>query len=193
VRASSGASSAIDTERLRLLPVTAAFLRASLAGACETAEQLLGARLPAQWTEVAEVLRVRLGQLEHAPELAPWLTRAVVLRAEARVVGIAGFHGPPGGAWLREVAPEGVEFGYTIFPPDRRRGYATEAGAGLMRWASAEHGVRCFVLSIGPENHASAALARKLGFTKVAEWVHEQRGLEHVYRRVLGPRAALGA
>jgi RimJ/RimL family protein N-acetyltransferase len=102
------------------------------------------------------------------------------------VIGIGGFHGPPGGAWLRDVAPGGVEFGYTIFARDRRRGYAAEAGAALVRWASEEHGVRRFVLSIGPENEPSAGIAAKLGFRRVGEWVHAERGLEHVWLRVTG-------
>jgi len=132
------------------------------------------------------VLRMRLRQLERAPEDEPWLTRAIVLASEARVIGVGGFHGPPDGAWLRDFAPGGVEFGYTIFAVDRRRGYAAEASAALVRWASERHGVRRFVLSIGPENAASAGLAAKLGFGKVGEWVHEERGLEHVWLRVTG-------
>jgi L-amino acid N-acyltransferase YncA len=43
-------------------------------------------------------------------------------------------------------------------------------------------GVRELVLSIGPENDASAPLARQLGFAQVGTWRHETRGLEHVYR-----------
>ena len=183
---------AIDTERLRLCPLDAACLRASLGGDTAEVERRLGARLPAEWEDLTDVLRLRLGQLEQAPDQAPWLTRAVVLRREARVIGVAGFHGPPGGDWLRDVAPGGVEFGYTIFPADRRSGYAAEAGGGLMRWAHEQHGVRRFVLSIGPENHASAALARKLGFARTGEWIHEKRGLEHVYRRDFDPLAAVG-
>jgi RimJ/RimL family protein N-acetyltransferase len=175
---------AIDTGRLRLLTMGPAFLRASLDGDGAAAEALLGARLPPEWAELAPVLRMRLRQLEQAPGDEPWLTRAIVLAGEARVVGVGGFHGPPGGAWLREVAPGGVEFGYTIFAAHRRRGYAAEASAGLMRWASERHGVRRFVLSIAPDNAASAGLAAKLGFRRVAEWVHEERGLEHVWLRV---------
>jgi RimJ/RimL family protein N-acetyltransferase len=39
------------------------------------------------------------------------------------------------------------------------------------------------VLSIAPDNTHSARLARKLGFDHVGEWLHEERGTEHVYRR----------
>ena len=91
-----------------------------------------------------------------APEDEPWLTRAVILEAEARVIGVTGFHGRPGGAGLRDHAPDGVEFGFTIFEGYRRRGYAAEAGEALIRWATQEHGVRSYLLSVGPTNDASA-------------------------------------
>lgn len=175
----------IETDRLRLVSMGPAFLRASVAGDAAAAEALLGARIPPDFAALAPVLRLRLGQLERAPGHEPWLTRAVVLAREARVIGVAGFHGPPGGDWLRELAPGGVELGYTIFAGERRRGYAAEAGDALVRWASERHAVRRFLLSIDPANAASAGLAAKLGFRKVGEWVHEERGLEHVFLRVI--------
>lgn len=177
----------IETQRLQLATMGPAFLRASLAGDTARAEALLDARLPGEWPELAPVLRMRLRQLDDAPGLEPWLTRAVVLAAERRVVGVCGFHGPPGGDWLRDFAPGGVEFGYTIFPADRRRGFATEAGEALVRWASETHGVRRYLLSIGPDNVVSAAVATRLGFRRAGTWVHEQRGLEHVWLRVTEP------
>jgi RimJ/RimL family protein N-acetyltransferase len=181
----------IATPRLELRSMGPDFLRASLAGERARAEALLGASLAGDWADLSDVLRIRLAQLEGEPGQEPWLTRAVVAREDAAVVGVAGFHGPPGGAWLAEVAPGGVEFGYTIHAPWRRRGYAFEAAGGLMRWATEEHGVTRFVLSIGPDNPASAALARKLGFARVGAWEHAERGLEHVYRAERpGPPAA---
>jgi RimJ/RimL family protein N-acetyltransferase len=55
-----------------------------------------------------------------------------------------------------------------------------------MRWAREEHGVQRFVLSMGPGNLASRRVARRLGFERAGEWIHEKRGLEHVYFRDLG-------
>jgi len=175
---------AIATRRLALVEMAPDFLRASLAGDTARAEALLGARLPAEWGELAHVLALRLRQLEATPGLEPWLTRAVVLAAERRVVGVCGFHGPPGGDWLHAFAPGGVELGYGIVPAERGRGFATEAAGALVRWAHANHGVRRYLLSIGPDNAASAAVATKLGFRRVGAWVHDVRGLEHVWVRV---------
>jgi RimJ/RimL family protein N-acetyltransferase len=181
-----------------------AFLRASLSGDLGVAEESLGAELPRDWPKPREFLEMRLRQLEEDPALEPWLTRAIVLEAGlgpsssksrrrgaarsssapgSRVVGVSGFHGPPGGAWLRDYAPEGVEFGYTVYREYRRQGIAYEASVALMEWAAHEHGVTQFVLSMLPHNEASAGLAIRLGFSKVGEWQHEKRGLEHVYRR----------
>jgi RimJ/RimL family protein N-acetyltransferase len=173
---------AIASERLRLLSLSPGILRASLAGDTAQAERLLGATLPPDWRELEGVLRLRLEQLERAPEHESWLTRAICLARERRVVGVIGFHGPPGGAWLAEIAPDGVEFGYTVFEPCRRRGYATEASLALMRWARDEHAVTSFVLSISPANEVSARVAARLGFAKTGHWTHETRGLEHVYQ-----------
>lgn len=173
----------IETARLNLVSMGAILLRALLAGETAWAATLLGAQMPAEWSGLIDVFRMRLGQLDALPEAEPWLTRAVVLKSEARMVGVTGFHGPPGGAWLREYAPQGVEFGYTIFEGYRRKGYATEASEALIAWATDEHGVQNYVLSMAPGNDASVGVAKKLGFSKAGEWIHPERGREFVYLR----------
>jgi [ribosomal protein S5]-alanine N-acetyltransferase len=172
----------IETKRLRLVTLDPGVLRALLAGDCEAAARQLGIRSADGFGDLAPVFRMRLAQLEASPGDEPWLSRAVVLASERRAIGLTGFHGPPGGAWLRDFAPAGVEFGYAIFADDRRNGYATEAGQALMAWAAREHGVTSFVLSIAPGNEASIGVAAKLGFAPVGEWVHPERGRELVYR-----------
>ena len=116
----------IETARLRLVSMGPGFLRASLLGGPAPAEAILGAELPCDWPSPRPLFELRLRQLERDPErdpeLEPWLTRALVLTCGNRVVGVSGFHGPPGGAWLKEYAPDGVEFGYTVFEDHRRMG-----------------------------------------------------------------------
>jgi RimJ/RimL family protein N-acetyltransferase len=177
----------IETQRLTLRTMSAAFLRASLEGDRQRAEHLVGLHLPDDWPDIPDVLRMRLGQVEAHPEWEPWLTRVVALRSEPRAIGVAGFHGPPGGDWLAEFAPDGVEFRYTIYPEWRRRGYATEASAALIEWAARAAGVPRFVLSIDAANAPSLALARRLGFTRVGAWTHPERGEEEVYRLTIEP------
>lgn len=138
--------------------------------------------LPEGWPDEPAVLEMRLGQVQANPEWEPWLTRLIELRSEQRVIGVAGFHGPPGGEWLSEFAPGGLEFGYTVYPPWRRQGFAFEASEALMSWATRSADVTSFVLSIDQKNEASSGLARRLGFSKVGIWQHEVRGVEDVFR-----------
>jgi RimJ/RimL family protein N-acetyltransferase len=175
----------ISTERLDLVCLTPALLRASLEGDFGTVERELGARLPDGWPPDPGVIRLRLDQLRADPSLQPFVMRAMVLREEARVVGHIGFHSRPGPAYLDQLAEGGIELGYTVYAPDRRRGYASEACAGLMDWAAREHGVRRFVVSIGPTNRPSLALAKRLGFERVGSVVDESDGPEDVFVREL--------
>jgi predicted acetyltransferase len=80
--------------------------------------------------------------------------------------------------------------GYTVFAPERRRGYAAEAVAGLMDWARGQ-GVTNFVLSIAPANTASRAVATRLGFTgPIDQVIDEVDGPEDIW--VLLDRGAGG-
>jgi RimJ/RimL family protein N-acetyltransferase len=142
------------SERLELIPLGPEFLDAALEGNCAAASRLLGARLPDGWPELRDVQTLLLERLRADSALAPFATRAIVLRAERRMVGTIGCHGAP--------TPDGVELAYAVFEPDRRRGYAREACTALMHWARREHGVERFVLRIAPGNKASLALAHSL-------------------------------
>jgi RimJ/RimL family protein N-acetyltransferase len=175
----------ISTPRLDLVPVGAAFLGALLRGERATAAALLDATLPDGWPDYPSDLyfhRLRLGQLEADPGLEPWLVRAMILRETRQLVGQIGCHTGPDPDYLRESAPGGVEFGFTVFEPFRRQGFAREASLALMDWARTEHGVTKFVVSISPENAPSLGLARSLGFRQVGEQMDEIDGLEWVFR-----------
>jgi RimJ/RimL family protein N-acetyltransferase len=106
----------------------------------------------------------------------------MVLRETRQLVGSIGCHTGPGPEYLRESAPGGVEFGFTVFEPFRRRGFAREASLALMDWACTEHGVKSFVVSISPDNAPSLGLARSLGFLQIGEQMDEIDGLEWVFR-----------
>ncbi|MBA2345181.1 MAG: GNAT family N-acetyltransferase [Rubrobacter sp.] len=96
------------------------------------------------------------------------------------MIGHVGFHDRPGAEYLRDLAPGGVEFGYSIFPPFRGRGFATEACAALMGWASREHNVKRFVVSISPENAPSMRIAAHFGFRKIGSHIDEEDGHEDI-------------
>lgn len=163
--------------------MTPAFLDASLSGALVRAAELLGSALPPEWPDRPDLFRLRRAQLASDPALEPWLTRALVLREEARMVGYAGFHTRPGEPYLEAWARGGVELGYSVFARDRRRGFAREAVAALLDWAEREHGIQRFVVSIAPTNVASKALAARFGFVRVGATYDDDGGPEDVLVR----------
>jgi [ribosomal protein S5]-alanine N-acetyltransferase len=176
----------IRTQRLDLVPMTPAFLEASLREDLEQAERLIAASVPEGWANAGPWARRRLDQLRQDPTLQPWLLRAMVLRSESAMIGYIGFHARPGDKYLDELAPGGVEFGYTVFEVWRRLGYASEAAESLMAWAHHVHGVTRFVLSISPSNLASLALARRLDFRRIGSRADDEDGPEDIFERRIG-------
>jgi len=114
-------------------------------------------------------VRFRRDQLRDDPARYPWSLRAIVLRAERRMVGFVNFHGAPG--TNDTSSPEAVELGWTVFDADQRRGYATETATRLMEWARQAHGIQRFISSTTPENAASLRVHQKLGFVPTGEVV----------------------
>jgi [ribosomal protein S5]-alanine N-acetyltransferase len=169
----------ITAARLDLVSMSPDAVEAFLEGRPDEAATLIGASVPPGWPDEEDVgfLRLRHAQMREKPETQPWLVRALVLREAATMVGHAGFHGPPGAHGL---ASDAVELGYTIFPPYRGRGLATETARALMDWAGAQ-GVRGFVASVAPGNDASLAIVLKLGFVQTGEQWDEEDGLELVF------------
>jgi [ribosomal protein S5]-alanine N-acetyltransferase len=150
-------------------PVLAALLDGDLA----TASSLTGVVLPPFFLEEGWLWRMRLDQVRADPVAQEWVVRAVVVDPEG-VVGHAGFHGPPD-------ADGAVEVGYTVLPHLRGRGYATEALRALVADAAAVPGVRVVRASVSPDNAASLAVVRRVGFVHVGEQVDEEDGLELVH------------
>jgi len=98
------------------------------------------------------------------PARLPWSVRAIVLRAERRMVGYVNFHGAPG---VNDTDVAGaLELGWTVFAADRRRGYATETASALMDWAVSLFGIHHFISSTTPDNEASLRVHEKLGFRR---------------------------
>jgi RimJ/RimL family protein N-acetyltransferase len=83
-------------------------------------------------------------------------------------VGRAGTHFPERADW------PGIEVGWALHPDHWGKGYATEAGAAAVAYAFAAHEVDALYSVILPENTASQAVARRLGFTP---W--EERTFSH--------------
>ena len=178
----------IKSERLDLVLLTPDVLTLSLDEDIAAVESLLGLAVPPEWYRERRVIRFRLHQVIADPAYRPWGLRAISLREQGQMVGHIGFHTQPGARYLQPFAPGGVEFGYTVFPPFRRRGYAGEACQALMQWAHEQHQVTRFVLSISPDNIPSRRLAQRFGFTQVGTHMDEEDGLEEILRLDYEPR-----
>jgi ribosomal-protein-alanine N-acetyltransferase len=167
----------IATERLELVTLPPRLLRLIDGGQIAALERALGAPIPNAWTDGIPAA-LRLQQLAADLSEEPWLVRAMVLRTPRRLVGSVGFHQPPD--------PSGrVEIGYDVVTAERRRGYAREGIHGLTAWAVATGRAQTCVASISPDNAASLALVRSLGFRHVGEQVDDVDGLELVFERPL--------
>lgn len=168
----------IVSARLRLvcmgLPVLEALLREDRAAA----ETLLGCRVLPETPLDDLPLAMRLEQIRTDPNVTPWLLRAIIDRDTGTMIGRIGFHTAPCPEYLAEIAPDGIELGYGIDAPFRRKGYAREAAIALMRWAYDSVGQRCFVLSVSPQNLPSTAMANTLGFTPCGSHIDDEDGLE---------------
>jgi ribosomal-protein-alanine N-acetyltransferase len=135
--------------------------------------------LPASWPDTHDerFLTRKLAQMREDPQLQQWVMRALVLPdGERPMIGHAGFHGAPGINSVK--ASDAVEVGYSVFPPYREQGFATEAVRGLVRWASEEHGVRRFIASVAPDNAPSLALVQRLGFVETGRHWDDEDGDE---------------
>ncbi len=170
----------ITTARLELLVLPARALAAIAEGNLALAGELAGCDLTGFPAEERDIARVRLADLERDPAYLPWSLRAICLKPDLRFVGHFNFHSRPDPEYRRDLAPGAVELGYSILPEFRRRGLAEESALAMMAWAGGTHGVRRFVVSISPDNAASVAMARKLGFARIGSHMDEIDGYEDI-------------
>ena len=153
----------IRTARLDLLPATPALARADLAGR-EALAAALGVEVPGTWPPDlfdAPAIEYALKRLEADPRQAGWWYYYVVLRAEAVLVGIVGYKGPP--------VDGTVEIGYGVLAEHQRCGYATEASAALVARAFERPDVDRVVAETLPELAPSIGVMERLGFAFVGE------------------------
>ena len=176
-------------------------IEALLAGRHADAESLGGFAIPSDWPDDHDgrFLGRRAQRMREDPGQQQWLVRAITLpEPDRRMIGHAGFHGPPGTSvpGRRMIGHAGfhgppgtngleradsLEIGYTVFEEYRGHGYATETARALLDWARDEHGIRHFIASVSPGNEASLAIVRKLGFVETGSQWDEEDGEELVF------------
>jgi [ribosomal protein S5]-alanine N-acetyltransferase len=133
---------ALETRRLRLVPITLEMVEAVLSRDKDTADEALdralaalgwptGARFPETWPNddlVARAFPYSLSAIRAAPDVRLWGDTMVVTRdTPPRVLGSVVFKGKP---------TDGIaEVGYGIEDGSRGQGLATEATLACIEWA----------------------------------------------------------
>jgi len=161
----------IRTPRLDLIAITMPLLHCEIDAGADFAVHfgaLAGAEIPPEWPPQdwePHVLEFVLRQLTEHPETLGW-TRFVALRntetGGRTLIGTVG--AIPPGTEMAHSAPGEIEVGYGILPAFQRRGFATEALAGMMDWVKARAEVRAFVAQTFRHLHASIRVLEKSGF-----------------------------
>lgn len=98
---------------------------------------------------------------------------AVVVADTGELAGWAGLSVP---TFLPEILPA-VEVGWRLGERHRGRGFATEAGRAWVRYGFEELRLESIVSICEPENSASRAVMRRLGFTLEREATHPTHGV----------------
>lgn len=154
----------VITPRLQLTPATVASLEAELRHDYAALAGLLSATVPSSWPPHLyddDACRYSLAKLRESPEHPDWWTWYILLRQPGRkpdLVGVGGFKGPP--------RTGVVEIGYGVVKDFQRRGIATEAAAGLVRWARAHPQISMVAAHTLRELTASIRVLEKNGFVQ---------------------------
>jgi RimJ/RimL family protein N-acetyltransferase len=181
---------ALETKRLRLVPITLDMVEAVLSRDKEAADAALdralaalgwptGARFPDSWPNddlVARAFPYSLAAIRAAPETRLWGDTMVVTRDDPpRVLGSVVFKGLPA---------DGIaEVGYGIEDGSRGQGLATEATLACVEWALAQPGIIA-VQAITFEGHlASLGVIKNCGMTRVGTREHPIFGELLVFER----------
>lgn len=161
---------------IRFLKLSPTVLTALVAGDLDAASTAAGHPLSPYLVEESWLWEIRLDDIGRDPEAAEWIARAAVAEPEGIVVGHGGFHGPPDGEGVVEVA-------YSVDPAHRRRGHARAMLAALLARADEDPRVTAVRASIRPDNVGSRAVIAGFGFRKVGEQWDPEDGLEDVWLR----------
>lgn len=162
------------SDKLRWFKIPAPALEALIDRDLESASQRVGISLSPFFTTDDAIRRwnMRLAQARQDARALDWI--AQVVTHNNRVIGHAGFHGPPDETGMVEVA-------YTVEPAYRGRGYAKVMLAGLLERARQEPTVKTVRATIRPDNTASLATIRPFPFAHRGEQWDDIDGLELIF------------
>lgn len=150
----------IETERLKMITLTADMMEAVLKGSGEL-EKLIPYAVASDWPldVYKQLFSYKMNKFRKDPLENEW-EGAIILKGESRIIGDMGFKGGPD--W------EGaINLGYSIVPSYQRRGYATEMGKAMVKWGLEQPGVKTIVATCYPTNLASVRVLEKIGLKQV--------------------------
>ena len=147
----------VMTERLALIAATADLARAAFADRARF-EAMIEARVPEEWPPplTEDVQEFTALALEADAILPGWLAWYFVERTQRILIGQGGFKGRP-------TEEGGAEIGYSLIPSFQRKGYATEAAAGLINWAFSHKEVKFVTAETLPHLTDSIRVMEKNG------------------------------
>jgi [ribosomal protein S5]-alanine N-acetyltransferase len=154
----------IETTRLRLLPATVEMLAAELEGTQRLAEAA-GLHVAPGWPPQfydSSAIEFTLRRLVAVPDESGWWMYYMVDREQSKIIGACGFKGPPS-------ADGTVELGYAVVAEYQRRGYASEAVAGMVAHCFELPHVTRVIAETLPELVASIGVLVKGGFAFIGE------------------------
>jgi RimJ/RimL family protein N-acetyltransferase len=173
----------LGSERLDLVPFSAAVLEAMIGGDGEELRALTGARFSGGIAPplMADALPHFLDRARDGEPMEWWGWLAID-RILAEAIGAVGFAGQPDGDGH-------VLLGYSVYPRYERMGYGTEATGMLIDWAFEQPSVQAVRATIPPWNTPSIRVAEKLGMIVVGESEDAETGKVIVYekRRAASP------
>jgi ribosomal-protein-alanine N-acetyltransferase len=158
----------IETERLRLLPLTQAQLRLALTMPEQLAHDLNISLDPTLFMGIVRrAIVIKIERMNTISEqLHDWYTYwLMVTCAEDDGVGLIGFKGEPCIQGKYDHIGE-VEIGYGITATHRCRGYTTEAARALITWAFQDPDCNAIIATeVLKSNLPSQRVLQKLGMT----------------------------
>lgn len=168
----------LETERLSLRPVTLAIVQALLDDDAAAFRREIGADypenapLPPLMDDFLEYLLVWMQ--EHPAEEA-WTWFGIDRARSAAVVS--------GGLGLGPDSGRVAMLGYSTYPSEEGRGYASEFAMALVQWALEQGGLSSVEATIPPDHLASIRVAERAGLTRRGTAVDAEVGEVLVYGR----------
>lgn len=162
----------VSTARLTLLECAPQYLLA-LIDSPERFEDLSGFPLAdglSDFYTSGEVSPAWLTALRSATVTDPWRHGFFIVDSQRKkVVGTAGFKGPPDADGVVEIA-------YGVAPEYQGQGYATEAAKALIEFALSDDNVHTVRAHTLPEPNASTRVLTKNGFRHLGEVIDPEDG-----------------